>query len=312
MALKYLVDLDLGGNEIQNFSLQTLAAAPETGVVGQVYYDTQARSVFVHTGTAWQRVGLSVDGSTITVTGGEISVGTIAISNVSGLQTALDTKLVAADIANFATTTYVDTAESDANGYTDTSVGALNTTLTARIEEEILPAIDLKASITYVDEQVAAVVDSAPAALDTLNELAAALGDDENFATTVSNSIGTKLNSADYTAADVLAKLLTVDGSGSGIDADKLDGQNGSYYRDWANVTNKPAIPVYATAALTGEPTPVEVDLGALGISSNPVVTVYDTDGRMVLTDIVYNATGNSLSIDLPDGFVAKAALVGQ
>lgn len=33
-----------------------------------------------------------------------------------------------------------------------------------------------------------------------------------------------------YTAADVLAKLLTVDGAGSGVDADLLDGQQGSYY----------------------------------------------------------------------------------
>ncbi len=33
-----------------------------------------------------------------------------------------------------------------------------------------------------------------------------------------------------YTAADVLAKLLTVDGPGSGVNADLLDGQQGSYY----------------------------------------------------------------------------------
>jgi hypothetical protein len=38
--------------------------------------------------------------------------------------------------------------------------------------------------------------------------------------------LNTKLNSADYTAADVLAKLLTVDGAGSGLDADKVDGLN--------------------------------------------------------------------------------------
>src|SRR6056300_265838 len=39
---------------------------------------------------------------------------------------------------------------------------------------------------------VATITDSAPTTLDTLNELAAALGDDPNFATTVSTSIGTK------------------------------------------------------------------------------------------------------------------------
>lgn len=39
-----------------------------------------------------------------------------------------------------------------------------------------------------------------------------------------------KLNAATYTAADVLAKLLTVDGAGSGLDADLLDGQHASAF----------------------------------------------------------------------------------
>ena len=43
-----------------------------------------------------------------------------------------------------------------------------------------------------ISTATAALVDSAPAALDTLNELAAALGDDANFATTTATSIGTK------------------------------------------------------------------------------------------------------------------------
>jgi hypothetical protein len=43
------------------------------------------------------------------------------------------------------------------------------------------------------DARVALVVDSAPSALNTLNELAAALGDDANFSTTVTNSIAAKL-----------------------------------------------------------------------------------------------------------------------
>ena len=41
--------------------------------------------------------------------------------------------------------------------------------------------------------KIDALVDSAPGALDTLNELAAALGDDANFSTTITNSIATKM-----------------------------------------------------------------------------------------------------------------------
>tara|TARA_B100001939_G_scaffold28848_1_gene22894 strand:+ start:239 stop:3022 length:2784 start_codon:yes stop_codon:yes gene_type:complete len=48
------------------------------------------------------------------------------------------------------------------------------------------------ANKSYVDTQVTALVDSAPSTLNTLNELAAALNDDANFATTVTTSLGLK------------------------------------------------------------------------------------------------------------------------
>ena len=49
------------------------------------------------------------------------------------------------------------------------------------------------ASTAFVQQELASLVDSAPGTLNTLNELAAALGDDANFSTTVTNSIATKL-----------------------------------------------------------------------------------------------------------------------
>ena len=48
--------------------------------------------------------------------------------------------------------------------------------------------------------------------------------------TDLNTALGLKLNSSSYTAADVLSKLLTVDGSSSGLDADKLDGAEGALY----------------------------------------------------------------------------------
>ena len=54
------------------------------------------------------------------------------------------------------------------------------------------------ATETYVDNSIANVINSAPAALDTLNELAAALGDDPNFATTVTNLIAGKQDAGTY------------------------------------------------------------------------------------------------------------------
>tara|TARA_B100000073_G_scaffold47846_1_gene35308 strand:- start:1977 stop:3827 length:1851 start_codon:yes stop_codon:yes gene_type:complete len=50
------------------------------------------------------------------------------------------------------------------------------------------------ATQSYVSSQISNLVGSAPETLDTLNELAAALGDDSNFSTTVTNSLAAKAN----------------------------------------------------------------------------------------------------------------------
>lgn len=56
-------------------------------------------------------------------------------------------------------------------------------------------------SQAQLDAAIAALVNASPAALDTLNELAAALGNDANFATTVNNSIALRLVISDYQKA---------------------------------------------------------------------------------------------------------------
>jgi hypothetical protein len=106
------------------------------------------------------------------------------------------------------------------------------------------------ATKNYVDSEIAALVASAPGTLDTLNELAAALGDDASFSTTITNLIDAKVATTTYTAADVLTKIKTVDGVSSGLDADLLDAQQGSYYLDANNFTNMPAAET-ATEILT-------------------------------------------------------------
>jgi len=57
----------------------------------------------------------------------------------------------------------------------------------------------------YADTAVSNLVDSSPASLNTLNELAAALGDDASFSTTVTNSIAAKLPLAGGTMSGAIA-----------------------------------------------------------------------------------------------------------
>lgn len=68
------------------------------------------------------------------------------------------------------------------------------------------------ATQTYVGTQIANLVASAPAALDTLNELAAALGNDANFSTTVTNSLAGKVPTT---------RTITINGTAYDLSADR-------------------------------------------------------------------------------------------
>jgi hypothetical protein len=119
-----------------------------------------------------------------------------------------------------------------------------------------IPPVDFTGYATegYVDTAVSDLVASAPAALDTLNELAAALGDDENFATTVTNAIAGKADSShthgieDLTDFDVDTpvenQVLKFDGAawinaaaGGGIQASEEPPVDTEAFPLWFNTT---------------------------------------------------------------------------
>ena len=93
---------------------------------------------------------------------------------------------IATNVTNIATNA-TDIATANTNIATNATDKAPinNPTFTGNPQSNAAPSsADHLTNKTYVDTQVAGIVDSAPEALDTLNELAAALGDDANFATT--------------------------------------------------------------------------------------------------------------------------------
>jgi len=81
---------------------------------------------------------------------------------------------------------------------------------------------------------------------------------DANFSN-ISTQIALGQTAASYTAADVLAKLITVDGAGSGLDADLLDGLNSATANTASTVVARDASGNFAagtiTAALAGNAT---------------------------------------------------------
>ena len=147
--------------------------------------------------------------------------------------------------------TYADQAETDAittsNSYTDAREVAITTAYQAYADARETDAVTT--ANAYTDNEVANLVDSAPAVLDTLNELAAALGDDPNFATTISNDIGTKVDksgdtmtgdltlagaptSANHAATKSYVDSAVASGTGS-LDTDNIpEGASNLYYTD--------------------------------------------------------------------------------
>jgi hypothetical protein len=136
---------------------------------------------------------------------------TTALKNkLDGIEASATADQTAAEIR-----TLVESA-SDSNVFTDADHTKLNSVSSnADVTPSWVPSSDPSyATQSYVGTQISNLVDSAPAALDTLNELAAALGDDANFSTTVTNSIAAKLPLAGGTMTGniVMSGTETVDG----------------------------------------------------------------------------------------------------
>lgn len=139
--MKYLTNLDLNRNELQNARLQNLATPPSNPVEGQVYYNTTDKMVYKWDGVQWSAMGsaYTLPVATDTVLGGvKIGNGLSADANgvastdiqtikVNGIaqtiannEVDLDVPTATSDLtndgdgtSNFATESYVDNALGD-------------------------------------------------------------------------------------------------------------------------------------------------------------------------------------------------------
>lgn len=119
-------------------------------------------------------------------------VGLGAVNNTSDVDKPVSVAQAAADAA--VASAAASDATSKANAARDYSVQRANHTGIQAIStiSGLQSALDSKATPSDVSAAVAAVVNASPATLDTLRELAASLGDDANFASTVTNALAAK------------------------------------------------------------------------------------------------------------------------
>jgi carbon monoxide dehydrogenase subunit G len=148
---------------------------------------------------------------------------------------------------------------------------------------------------------------------------------------------------ADQTASEILTLVKTVDGSSSGLDADLLDGQEGSHYLDFANFSNipDPQIDVTLSGKVTGTGSTTLTNLGNGSISisaelantavtpgtygsasATPTITV-DEDGRITsasenairgIADLTWHNANTTLNLEAGDGthFLANIHEFGE
>jgi hypothetical protein len=221
----------------------------------------------------------------------------------SAVQTQLDAKLATATAAS----TYAPLASPALTGVPTAPTAAANTNTTQ------------VATTAYVQTEITDLIAAAPGALDTLNELATALGNDAAFSTTVTNSLATKLPLAGGTMSGAIA-MGTNKITGLGDPTNAQDAAT-KYYID--NVILAPSNltgPITSTgnataiASQTGTGTKFVVDTSptlvtpVLGVATATSIngTTIPTSKTLVATDstayVVPSQTGNSGKYLTTDG----------
>jgi hypothetical protein len=147
----------------------------------------------------------------------------------------------------------------------------------------------------YVDTAIANLIDSAPETLDTLNELAAALGDDPNFATTVTNELATKLSLAGGTmTGDIVLGSNNITSTTTPATDDTLTRKG---YVDTQVATRLPL----AGGTMTGE----------IAMGTSKIVNLGNPTGNQDAATKIYVDNADVLKLNLSGGTMTGNIVMG-
>jgi hypothetical protein len=200
------------------------------------------------------------------------TVDSTEISYVNGVTSAIQTQLDAKLATATASTTYAPLASPALTGVPTAPTAAANTNTTQ------------VATTAYVQTEITDLIAAAPGALDTLNELATALGNDAAFSTTVTNSLATKLPLAGGTMSGAIAMGTNkITGAGDPTSAQDVATKN---YVDTASI---------APSNLTGPITSVGPATSVAAQTGTGSTFVMNTSPTLV-TPVLGVATATSIN----------------
>jgi len=176
------------------------------------------------------------------------------------------------------------------------------------------------ATETFVGTEIANLVASAPAALDTLNELANALGNDASFSTSITNSLANKLSTSDFTSSantaidnrvtksfvDALAVTANIANVAYSVDGANVSGQVANaliagtvYTNAQPNITS---LGVLTSLEVSGHITPTANIVYDLGNNTNRFRDLYLSGDTLELGGGTITISGNSMVLTNPAG----------
>ena len=192
--------------------IETGATADMTGAEIQAAYEVQLNA---WNNTLNTKLGTIETNADVTDTTNVTAAGALMDSEVTNLA-----QVKAFNSADYATAAQGATADS---ALQSVAFGDLTTTPTTIAGYGLTDASTTTEMNAAISTAVGNLIDSAPTALDTLNELAASLGDDADFAGTMTTNLASKLPLAGGALTGAVTTTSTIAGRDVATDGTKLD-----------------------------------------------------------------------------------------